>query len=306
MARAPQRAAVVRYLCAPFSPERLIVLFRFLKSGLESAVILEDDVDWDIRLRSVQIPLAAKAVRKLAASENYTTDEPTYWAGQSFWDLLYVGHCGDYFDTVYNGYKKGRQNPSDLTSRSHLIYDDETTLGYKDLHPWTEMLFQDIEVPEHKRVIYRSEFPLCTFAYAVTRSSARRLLDQFAPAKEGTSEEFPTAFDIAIMHACRWRGEQGERFKCLTVNPELFHHMPGKSEIATVTKEKNNQILGDPPVDRAGKKQVEMRNETSNINCGFWGGAFSFPDEDQKKLSYLQQKVGREGLCLKKGRKSEA
>ncbi len=30
---------------------------RFLESGLETALILEDDVDWDIRLRSVQIPL---------------------------------------------------------------------------------------------------------------------------------------------------------------------------------------------------------------------------------------------------------
>src|SRR5437016_1702706 len=40
-------------------------MFRFLDSGYETALILEDDVDWDIRLRSTQIPLAAKAIRSV-------------------------------------------------------------------------------------------------------------------------------------------------------------------------------------------------------------------------------------------------
>ena len=50
-----------------------VVLQEFLRSGLETALILEDDVDFDIRLRSLQVPLAQFASRQLLHdnSSNY-------------------------------------------------------------------------------------------------------------------------------------------------------------------------------------------------------------------------------------------
>ena len=77
--------------------------------------------------------------------------------------------------------------------------------------------------------------------------------------------------------------------------------MPGDSQIAQI-----GQAMGEnhgiPPVDLAGQTQVVYRNETTNIGCGFWSGAFAFEDGDTKRLKFLQEEVGRKGRCLKEGR----
>lgn len=77
--------------------------------------------------------------------------------------------------------------------------------------------------------------------------------------------------------------------------------MPGQSQIAEIGEEEG-QETGDPPVDAAGEAQVASRNETTNIDCGFWSGAFAFDDDDAARLKYLQEHVGRQGKCLKDGR----
>ncbi|KXL43433.1 MAG: glycosyltransferase family 25 protein, partial [Acidomyces sp. 'richmondensis'] len=76
-----------------------VVLREFLSSGLETAVVFEDDVDWDIRLLTEQIPLAQKAVRSM--SKSMGLDQERYpWGTPDDWDLLYIGHCGDYFGDI--------------------------------------------------------------------------------------------------------------------------------------------------------------------------------------------------------------
>ena len=79
--------------------------------------------------------------------------------------------------------------------------------------------------------------------------------------------------------------------------------MPGKSQIAQIG-EQNGEDHGVPPVDRVGQPQIEYRNETTNIGCGFWSGAFAFEDNDVERLRFLQEEVGRKGRCLKEGRDS--
>jgi hypothetical protein len=80
-----------------------INLPRFLNSTLETALIIEDDSDWDIRLRSVQIPLAAGAARTALPPKRVSNpfarhhvSRMYYWGDHGEWDLLYIGHCGDY------------------------------------------------------------------------------------------------------------------------------------------------------------------------------------------------------------------
>ncbi|KAF2182018.1 glycosyltransferase family 25 protein [Zopfia rhizophila CBS 207.26] len=301
----------------------------FLDSSLETALFLEDDVDWDIRLRSVQIPLAATAARSLlppakSFSPFAKTDanHTQYWGDPTSWDLLYLGHCGDYFNEVtYDGLKQ-TQHPDDLADLPHALYNDPSLPVKSDLHPFTASLFDALKIPDHTRAFHRSKFPLCTFGYAVSRAAAERLLTDLAPPK--LQPKGPTAFDVAILHAC----SQGAKtpsptprknphphpdpklrtkyaspgLRCWTLNSELFHHMPGDSEIAQITEATGGSKVGIPPVDLAGQTQVIIRNETSNIGCGFWGGAFSFNDNDKEQLEFLQEEVGRKGRCLKEGR----
>jgi hypothetical protein len=85
------------------------MFIRFLNSSLETVFVLEDDVDWDIRLRSVQIPLAASAARTLLPPQRQLLLHPLtripqdriqYRGNHNAWDLLYLGHCGDYFNAI--------------------------------------------------------------------------------------------------------------------------------------------------------------------------------------------------------------
>jgi hypothetical protein len=243
-----------------------------------------------------------------------------YWGDHGEWDLLYIGHCGDYFNYVWNVTSPDALlNISDVT---HVSYEDSTLPIRADLHPYTVRLFDAMELRPHMRVFHRSSWPLCSFGYAITRPAAERLLDDLAPAK--LTETGPRAFDVALLHACNSGSgtpsptpqdnpsphpnpELRHKYaspglRCWTLNSELFHHMPGDSLIAQVGVEAGLQKPGVPPIDWAGQEQVANRNETSNIGCGFWGGAFQFRDGDTAHLHFLQEEVGRKGRCLKNGR----
>jgi len=301
----------------------------FLDSGLETALILEDDVDWDIQLRSLQVPLAANAARSMLSSSKYLSrfevDAAQYWGDTSAWDLLYLGHCGDYFHPLEKGIGRGYQFKENLTSIPHKLYEDPSLPARRDLHPYTAALFDVFELREQTRAFHRSQFPLCTFGYAVTRAAAEQLVNELAPLKIPKHSKIGDAhaYDVAIMKSCRLGMKTpsptpennphphpdpklrhkytSPGLRCWTLNSELFHHMPGSSMIAQVEAQKNH-IVGIPPVDRAGANQVILRGETSNIGCGFWSEAFRFDVGDKQKLSYLQEEVGRKGRCLKEGR----
>lgn len=271
----------------------------FLESGAETALILEDDVDWDIRLRSVQAPLVSGAMRTVLAAKpgSRNSDETTAaaddgeqypYGNPALWDLLYMGHCGDFFHLTGTGFEDGHVKPDDLAKIAHISFPDKSLSNLANLHPWTASLLKNLGVPEHTRLVHRSVFPLCTFAYAVTRSAAHRLVEELA-SLESTDH---SAYDVAILISCRDQG-----LRCWSVNPELFHHMPGKSIIQGI-----DNITLVPPVDAMAKEIVELRNETANIDCGFMNGEFRYPDGDTKRLEYLRTEVARKGRCLKKGR----
>lgn len=254
-------------------------------------------MDWDIHLRTIQIPLAAAAIRSYSDQFSSRPGPPArryrstpYYGDTNAWELLYIGHCGDYFDSVSETGFNRLLHPSDLATINHTFYLDETLPRHRDLHPFTAEFLGSLNVPERTRMAHQSVWPLCTFAYAVTRAAAIRIREQLAPPR-ATHE----AFDVAMMHACR--GEEGKGLRCVTVNPELFHHMQGESLIG----QQNPEVVGMPPVDSGGFEQTMRRQETSNIGCGFWSRDFEF-NGDAKLMEFLRREVGVKGRCLKPGR----
>ncbi|KAK5136705.1 hypothetical protein LTR08_002358 [Meristemomyces frigidus] len=266
-----------------------LVLKEFLTSGAETALIFEDDIDWDIRLRTQQIPLAQRAAQQLSKATALDTAQYP-WGTPVDWDLFYVGHCGDYFGEVEKGTGVGYIHPEQLAQTPHLLYPDPTMLWRTDLHPFTASILTAFRIPEQTRVIHQSKWPLCTFGYAITRNSAERILDEIAPAHEDPSRNI-IAYDAAILTGCR-----DGPLRCYTVTPELFHHMEGESLIAD--EEASERKIFRPPVDAAGYEQVRYRKETSNIGCGFFDGSFYY-NGDEERLDYLREEVGRKGRCLK-------
>ncbi|OMP85691.1 hypothetical protein BK809_0004362, partial [Diplodia seriata] len=234
----------------------------FLDSDRETALIIEDDVDWDIHLRSVQVPLASENLRKLLASDT------TYWAGLDQWEILYLGHCGDFFEA------------KERDSLQHRIYRDDTLLPHRRMHSHTNGFLEKLGLEEGERMVHRSKSPLCTFGYAVTRASARRILTKLA-ARE--ADGGCDAFDVRILEACR-----DLDYKCYTVNPELFHHVALPSEIENV----------NAGTDSKGRLQPQSpTGGTTNIACG--ARSASFFTKDPATLQYLQKEVGEKGHCLR-------
>ncbi|KAK5113026.1 hypothetical protein LTR85_011048 [Meristemomyces frigidus] len=269
-----------------------LVLREFLESGDETAVIFEDDIDWDIRLRTQQIPLAQQAAQALSGAPDLDTKQYP-WGLPTGWDLFYVGHCGDYFGDVEKGTGVGYSHPDQLANTPHVLYKDPTMLPRTDLHPFTASILTAFNIPDQTRLVHQSKWPLCTFGYAITRRTAERILNEIAPAHEDPSRNI-IAYDAAILSGCR-----DGPLKCYTVTPELFHHMEGESLIADM--EATERQIFRPPVDAAGLEQVKYRKETSNIACGFFDGSFYY-NGDQDRLAYLREEVGRKGKCLKGSR----
>lgn len=191
------------------------------------------------------------------------------------------------------GFADGHVKPQDLEDTPHLGFTDATLLHSENLHPFTKSLMKNLGVGEYTRLVHRSVFPLCTFGYALSREGARRLLEWGSKEPPGDGHK---AYDVLILLSCRDYG-----LRCWTVNPELFHHVPGPSMI---DGQQGNKEL--PPIDRAAQDQIKLRHETPNINCGFWDGTFKFDGQDKARLNWLREEVSGKGQCLKKGRTTHA
>ena len=160
-----------------------------IAADLESVLILENDVDWDLAIKD-QMRLVSQAVR------NFTNVQDTTPYGSN-WDVLWIGHCGD-----------------TLRADVPRIEFNDTTSGrpphWTQYHGWTRDGLSLIH--DGHRVLQKSFGPVCSFGYAVNRYTAQKVL---ARASKGQDE----AFDIVLNTACG----NGE-LNCLTVNPEVMHH----------------------------------------------------------------------------------
>ena len=169
---------------------------------------MEDDVDWDIRIRSQMIELA-KAVRFL--SDISETDSQLSPYGDD-WDVIWPGHCREYI-------------PSDDTPR-YIVQNDQTVAPLSHIG-WLKDLY---DYPEHTRVYHRSVEPICTYAYAVSARGAQKILLQMGlfESNEPYKGHPNSAFDNNLSWMCE---QKIMGMKCVSVTPPLFFsHRPAGSE----------------------------------------------------------------------------
>lgn len=159
-----------------------------IQNNWGSALILEDDMDWDVNIRK-QTPGIAKAVLELTKAKKHTTAP---YGSQ--WDIMWLGHCSD--------------PPPNENEGKIVFFGDNTTAPidkYRGLNPHVKDVVKD-----GQRAVHYSVNPVCTFAYAVSHQGARTLLAHASLGRGG-------AFDLMLMHAC-----QDKVVKCISVNPEVF------------------------------------------------------------------------------------
>lgn len=162
-----------------------------------TALVVEDDVDWDISIKK-QMEIVGPMIRKLTNATN-TSKSPF---GDN-WDLLWLGHCGDGID-----FRNGRHEISiDRSLPESTVY--HNVYG----HP--------TYFPPQLRIVHHTVGPSCTFAYAVTLQAASKM---YAGSRGGSTT-------IITTEMRRWC-ETGW-LRCLTINPELFHHHKKAGEISS-------------------------------------------------------------------------
>ena len=135
--------------------------------------------------------------------------------------------------------------------------------------------------------MFKNPSVLCTFAYAVTRRSAQKILHNFAPAREPEARNIP-AYDLVLRMACGRPRNDPWGLACSSVLPELLHHFPGRGTIDV-----ENVAAGDaPPVDSSVSFQQKVRQESTNIECGFMSGEFYHEGNEAKKRWLRNEVVG--------------
>ncbi|KAK5111177.1 hypothetical protein LTR85_012226 [Meristemomyces frigidus] len=164
------------------------MLKHVVQSGIDTALILEDDVDWDVTLK-VQIRLVSDAVRNLTS---VLASDPSPYGHD--WDILWIGHCGERtdLDTV------------------RVEFPDPTVPIHANYTGWSQEYQKNIG--EGHRLVQHGIDPVCTFAYAVTKQGAQNVLRW---AGSGQNE----AFDIRLMEGCMHKV-----LKVVSVQPEIMHH----------------------------------------------------------------------------------
>lgn len=212
-----------------------------VKHNLTSALILEDDVDWDIRIREQLINLAAASrglTQPLAgrkgeyadpsypvpanktASEldlematlNFNdlqrTESPRFSPYGDEWDAMWLGHCGMQLPLA----------DSVKIPKGRVVQFDDRTIPQKH-HLWSiisPFKLQD-QYPDHTRLVHHVQEGVCSLGYAVSQRGARRMLQEVA------LKDVEAPFDILLRFYCE--GTHGrKRANCLTTQPSLFHH----------------------------------------------------------------------------------
>lgn len=194
-------------------PGHIAAIRSILDNHLLSALVLEEDVDWDIRIKSQMVALA-EGVRSVL-------DVPLHDANQASpygddWDVLWLGHCGDILPEEATNDKK-----------IHIISNDETVAPKKHQR-WLKAL---APYPEQTRIVQTTGSPLCTFAYAVSHKGAQKLVADMEIQSNNQR------FDNTLSRFCKNR-ELGA--KCVSVQPMLFYqHKPVEDADVEVSMDPN-------------------------------------------------------------------
>lgn len=219
-----------------------------VENNLDSALIIEDDADWDVRLHD-QMSDFAQAVRVLTTPLAGTADtyaDPTFknpsegGQPQEFifgqlpqtvqpkvspygdnWDVLWIGHCGTEAPNI-NLVDEEKAKKSWTIPRGRVIYyNDETVPQNHHLHVMEQERDPREIFPDHTRTTHHVMGQICSLVYAVSQRGARRILYEMGVKK------FDGPYDIMLRDICEGVNDRPKGAVCLSVEPGIFnHHRP--------------------------------------------------------------------------------
>jgi hypothetical protein len=202
-------------------------------SGFSTAFIIEDDVDWDVRIKD-QIKLVSDNVRKFLKISD--TDLNPYGTD---WDVLWIGHCGEITDD----------------SKEYVQYHDESRVTTENYSGWSKKYWMD-HIPEGERRVQMTVNTVCTFGYGVTAEGARKILEKMSSGKD-------EAYDVGLQHKCK----SGE-LRCVVVLPQVLNHYEASEKLGYKSDIKAKSGEGSSASDELlGKTMGTTQNMVQSARC---------------------------------------
>lgn len=205
------------------------ILRKVVRSGVSSALILEDDADWDLHIVQQMQQFANASTEFLQTTPAWKrkplpkTDSP-YGEG---WDVLWVGHCSGWaaFDPeeakhiaiirndttvppawdIVSQLREFQFNPSRPPCSAHLGADPPG------------VVCNSPRLAPNERIVQQRTSPLCTTGYAVSQQGARKMLARMGAV---SVSDVQAPIDWEMINMCREELRPGvEAARCLTVSP---------------------------------------------------------------------------------------
>lgn len=210
------------------------ILKYIVMSDTQTALILEDDADWDINIKH-QMQLLSTAIRNL--TDAGIDDRSPYG---SKWDVIWLGHSGD---------------QSFNTATPHVEYADPTTFPFRSYAWWTKTFLEQYNKAGHRSVQWPIE-PTGLIAYAVNVGVAQKILRHLG---EGAHQ----AIDIEMRHLCQYR-----ILECFITNPEIFGMYEPRADLGYLSPNNEGNGFGSSLQDEAFEKQMgSTRNIKDSARC---------------------------------------
>ena len=141
-----------------------------LSHNISTALILESDADWDMRIHSIVRGLgpAVRALIDWPFKASHHSQYPAITPYGDSWDIIWIGHCGS-SNEAFGNVRKYEWNDTSVPPPSD-IYIFDVGLGSEQYTPGTRALFQ-------------FQRTTCSTAYAISLDGARKLVQYARHAK---------------------------------------------------------------------------------------------------------------------------
>lgn len=179
---------------------------RMIHEDITSALILESDVDWDMRIKDSMVGLG-EGVKAIADWPFEVPSHPRDFSKEvspygDRWDLVWLGHCGS------NADGNGR------------IYAFNDASAPDEEHTWS---FGGGPSPGHRppgtRIVYQFQKSVCTTGYAISNQGARKLEKHFRQAN--------SPIDLKMWDHC----VNDPELACLGVWPQIISMAESRTNI---------------------------------------------------------------------------
>lgn len=167
---------------------------------VSSALVFEDDADWDVSLKHQLVQFARGSRFILNTTDGAKTHSPY---GDD-WDILWIGHCGTWVLPEDN--RRFFVIPDDPTVEPPEARKDN--VDQPKMTPWEK----GPDGGNHTRIVFRSEGGVCTAGYAISQRGARKALYHMS------MTPYNSPLDWGLIELCK---NKEYDFTCISPWPQL-------------------------------------------------------------------------------------